>query len=234
MVQIGILQCDDVQTIFLAEHNNYPEMFQTLFLQQDASLRFLVYPVHQGIALPAAESCDGWIITGSRCAAYDKTDWMQSLSAWIVNAYETQQKVFGVCFGHQIIAQALCGRVEKSPRGWGVGVAFNRIVRQQPWMASEQPGLDLIVSHQDQVVELPEDATILATSDFCPYFMLQYGDHFLSVQGHPEFTTDYSAALMADRTGRIPSNRIREGLHSLTAPIDSTWMAASALRFFQA
>ncbi|MFC6670267.1 hypothetical protein ACFQDL_09365 [Marinobacterium aestuariivivens] len=95
-----------------------------------------------------------------------------------------------------------------------------------------QPELDLVVSHQDQVSRLPEGVEVLASSAFCPYYMLQHGDHFISVQGHPEFSRDYSRALTMKRRDRIPPNRVREALHSLNARVDDLLMMRWILNFF--
>ena len=129
------------------------------------------------------------------------------------------------------MAKALGGTVCQSDKGWGIGVTFNQILINKPWMKPHQHGMDLIASHQDQVILLPDEAEVLASSHFCPNYMLQYGDHFMSVQGHPEFTKSYSAAVMDIRRAYIPSNRIREGETSLKADIDDRVMAQWIVNF---
>ena len=131
------------------------------------------------------------------------------------------------------IAKALGGEVVKSERGWGVGMSFNRLTERAAWMDPWQEGLDLVVSHQDQVSRLPAGAVVLAASDFCPVYVMQVGEIFLGVQGHPEFSKAYSADLMELRRGKIPGNRDREGQASLNAPVDDQLMVRWILNFMR-
>ncbi|MEQ1664966.1 MAG: hypothetical protein ABL927_06275 [Bdellovibrionales bacterium] len=167
------------------------------------------------------DECSAWIITGSSKSAYDNVPWVQQLQNWIrefdqrsfvqslnggkkvgKNApRKSAQKLIGICFGHQVIAQALGGQVEKSSKGWGVGVQTIKVVKSQPWMKPSQTKLSLIFSHQDQVVELPSGsvATVLATNDFCPNQIIQYGKDILTFQGHPEFTAEFARLRLESR-----------------------------------
>lgn len=149
------------------------------------------------------DECSTWIITGSSKSAYDDVPWVQQLQNWIreFDQRKSAQKLVGICFGHQIIAQALGGRVEKSSKGWGVGVQTIKVLKSQPWMKPSQSKLSLIFSHQDQVVELPSGsvATVLATNDFCPNQIIQYGKDILTFQGHPEFTIEFAKSRLESR-----------------------------------
>ncbi len=99
-------------------------------------------------------------------------------------------------------------------------------------MEPYQPQLVLVVSHQDQVEALPAGAEVLASSRFCPYYMVQYNRHLLSIQGHPEFSKPYINALMDRRGDRIPAERIREGKASLAAPVDDRLCMQWIVNFF--
>ncbi|WP_281648002.1 GMP synthase [Parendozoicomonas sp. Alg238-R29] len=227
-MKIGILQCDDVQEQLQPEHANYPEMFQELFLKEDPSCSFATYRVLDGVLPQSTEECDVWLITGSRYSAYDQLEWIPALLNFVRLLNREKRKLVGICFGHQIIAEALGGKVTLSEKGWGVGMSFNPVVKQKSWMQPSSNHLNLLVSHQDQITTLPENAEILAASDFCPHYMVQYGDHFLSIQGHPEFTSNYSKDLMLSRQGRIPDESIKKGLESLSSSPDlqlsSQWL----------
>ena len=122
------------------------------------------------------------------------------------------------------MAEALGGKVTRSEKGWGVGLSFNEVSHHKPWMMPAREEIHLLVSHQDQVTALPTtyetNAQVLASSSFCPYYMVQYGEHFLSIQGHPEFSPAYSKALMASRQGIIPEDRIEAGTKSLSTKAD--------------
>ncbi|WP_151703455.1 glutamine amidotransferase-related protein [Nitrincola alkalilacustris] len=227
-MKIGILQCDHVLEKFQPEHKNYPEMFINLFSKVDPTLSFEVFDVQLGEYPTHIDHCDAYLITGSRHGVNDGHDWIDTLIDWIRVLHQQRKKLLGICFGHQAVATALGGQVIKSPKGWGIGVSKNRIDESRPWMTPEKDRLNLIVSHQDQVIKLPEGAQVLASSDFCPYYMLQIDNHILTVQGHPEFSKAYSHDLMENRREIIPLQCIMEGLASLNSEVDDievvTWM----------
>jgi len=214
-MKIGILQCDDVMDDLQEEFGNYPAMFEAALKDVAADVEVLNYEVLRGEMPPHVGACDGYIATGSRHSANDDFEWITMLENFIVELEQAKKKFVGVCFGHQVLAKVLGGEVEVSERGWGVGLATNQIRIRKSWM---NPGLDtlkLIVSHQEQVCKLRPGIEVLAHSEFCPYFMLQHGEHMMSVQGHPEFSEAYSIALMDKRRDRIPAERIDAGKASL-------------------
>ncbi len=232
-MKIGILQCDDVQPQLQPEHGNYPAMFKTLFHAIDPTINFAVYRVIDS-ELPAhIDECDSWLITGSQYSVYDKLEWIPLLEDFIRDLYHNKKKLVGICFGHQLMAQALGGKVEKSDKGWRVGVSENQIIEKREWMTPDKKDIAILVSHQDQVTALPEDTAALAASDFCPFYILQYSSHFLSIQGHPEFTKKYSKDLMISRKDRIPANRIKAGIESLRKAINGELLTKWCLRFLR-
>ncbi|QTF93752.1 GMP synthase [Halomonas sp. BM-2019] len=228
---IGLLQCDDVAPELIGRHGNYPTMFQRLFQRVDPDVRFRVWRCLDGEIPTDPDAVDAWMTTGSKFGVNDGHPWVDELAAFIRLLWRHGKPLVGICFGHQLIARALGGAVEKSARGWGVGISFNRVGERAEWMRPWQEALDLVVSHQDQVVTLPEGARVLAGSPFCPAYLMQIGDHFLGVQGHPEFARPYSADLMALRRAAIGEERVREGLASLAAAADDELMARWILNF---
>lgn len=138
-----------------------------------------------------------------------------------------------MCFGHQLIAKALGGKVVKWPQGWAVGMSKNKINQQKSWMRPTQSEFNLLVSHQDQVIELPLGAEVLASSEFCPHYMTQIGSHILTVQGHPEFTKAYSHDLMVIRKPILGDNLFLKGVNSLDLPEDDSLIAQWIVNFLQ-
>lgn len=235
-MKIGILQCDHVLEQFQPTFGDYPEMIATLFAKVSTACRFEVYQV-QNLEYPQdINECDAYITTGSRHGVNDDYEWIKRLEAFVCELDQAKKPFVGVCFGHQLIAKALGGTVEKSDKGWGIGVSFNQVVGTKSWMKPYQDNLNLIASHQDQVIRLSKSikVDVLVSSSFCPYYMLSYGEHIISVQGHPEFSKKYSAALMDFRRKIIPSERIQEGEISLQSEVDDQLMARWIVNFIVA
>lgn len=232
-MKIGILQADDVNPVLQPEHGNYPQMFEKALRAVLPDCELPVYRVLDGELPATTAECDAWLITGSKFGVNDGLHWIEALSDFVRTLWAEQRPLVGICFGHQLMARALGGTVVKSDKGWGVGLSFNQVIERKPWMQPWQEELDLLVSHQDQVVVLPEEAQVLASSDFCPYYLIQYGECFLSVQGHPEFCVDYCRALMEMRRDILPAPRLRAGRASLNAEADSQLMMQWIASFLQ-
>ena len=231
-MNIGILQCDRVLEKFSIQHGQYPDMFMTLLKQVDPALTFTVYDLEQAHLPPHVDACDAYLITGSRHGVNDPLPWIAQLEDFIRQLHAKQKKIIGICFGHQLIAKALGGRVSKSPNGWGIGVSKNKIIQHKPWMKPSCDTINLLVSHQDQVVALPPNAEILASNSTCPVYMMQIGNNF-TLQGHPEFSKAYSQALIEDRKDKLGHARYEQGLQSLKWNVDDTLVAQWIIYFLE-
>ncbi len=198
------------------QFGRYPDMFRDL-LDPPA---LTVVPVLEGALPDTLAGVSGILITGSPAGVYDSDPWIQPLMACLRSVPDTVPMV-GICFGHQVMAQAFGGQVEKSDKGWGLGL-HRYAVHYGPW-AEETASLALPVSHQDQVVVCPPDAEITVSSDFTPYAGLSYRSRkAISFQGHPEFTPDFARALIEARRGsRFSADFADSAINSLEAPNDS-------------
>jgi len=231
-MKVAILQCDDVLEKFQLEFGNYPDMVMHMFKQVRCDVSFQTFDVRSNNYPASPSDWDLYVITGSKASVYDGSEWIAGLVDFVQRLDEQALKVFGICFGHQIMALAKGGKVEKSDKGWGVGVATNQVVKPASWMGSENPVyFNLLVSHQDQVVNLPADVEVLAESAFCPYFMVQWSAHLLSVQGHPEWCHGYSRGLINDRRNIIPENTVTAGIESLEQDLNNTLLANWVIAF---
>jgi GMP synthase-like glutamine amidotransferase len=220
-MKIAILICDDVLNKFQPRFGHYRDMIRRMFAFLDQPFEFTDFDCRQGQYPRDIDDHDFYITTGSKASVYDNEHWIEELIQFIQMLDSHRKKLIGICFGHQIIAMARRGMVEKSPKGWGVGVAVNRVVATPDWMGEKKSELNIIVSHQDQITALPADALVIAESDFCPFFMVQWSSHFLSIQGHPEWQREYSRTLINDRRAIIPAERVAAGLDSLSIKPDS-------------
>lgn len=234
-MKIAILQCDRVAEKFQKEFGQYRDMIKNMFVSGDSqfSFEFDTFDCQQGEFPVDLDRYDFFITTGSKASVYDDEPWIRELIEFIRLLDAKKKKLIGICFGHQLIAMARQGSVGKSDKGWGVGAAQNRVVCHPNWMRQTSQDLNIIVSHQDQIVRLPSDSKVIAESDFCPYFVVQWSDHFLSIQGHPEWITDYSGALINDRRDRIPADRVDAGLKSLEREPDNSLFIQWILDFVQ-
>ncbi|HUS61730.1 MAG TPA: hypothetical protein VMY34_06005 [Acidimicrobiales bacterium] len=221
MTRVGVLECDHVRPDLLSIAGDYVDMFRALLPSCD----IVGYDVRAG-ALPAApDECDGWICTGSQRSVYDSDGWIDAMSGFVRDVRDRRVPFVGICFGHQLIAHALGGRVERAESGWGVGTLQASVTRSAAWMVPGQDSYALLYSHQDQVVAMPMGGRVLASADHAPVAMLVVGDTMLGIQGHPEFGAPYLEALLADRIDRIGAERLNEALESLAESRDDALVA---------
>jgi GMP synthase-like glutamine amidotransferase len=200
MARIGILKTGRPPKPAIPQFGTYPDMFMDLLGREDHDWR--VYAADEGEYPAAAEDCAAYIVTGSAAGVYDEDPWIGQLLDWL-RAAKGRTKLVGICFGHQALAQAFGGKVIKSPKGWGIGEQEYRVLSREPWM-DDASAIRLPGSHQDQVVELPPDAEVIASSDFTPMGALAYRDQpAISMQLHPEFVPDYAKALIEARRGKV-------------------------------
>jgi GMP synthase-like glutamine amidotransferase len=220
-VNIGLLECDHVRERYrAASGGDYVDLFGRLFTAHVPDLVLKPYDVIGGELPGAPDECDGWVCSGSRHGTYDGFDWIEDLSAFLREVHAARVPVAGICFGHQVLAQALGGRVEKATTGWGAGIRRLELLGSAPWMAPAASHLDLHFMHQDQVVALPPGASLLGRAAHCPVAMFAVGPTTVGIQAHPEFTSTYSAALLADREERIGGPETADALATLGRPAD--------------
>jgi len=210
--------------------DDYPARFRALLGEGVPTLRFDV----QAGRLPADPSAfQGAIVTGSSAGVYDELAWIPPLLDWLRQA-RGQTRLVGICFGHQAIAKAFGGHVEKSHRGWGVGLHRYDVRVHEPWMYPRAASIAIPVSHQDQVVGVPAEARIIASSAFTPYAGLAWDDPVaggthgaISFQCHPEFQPEYAAALVESRRGhRIPQEVADDAIMTLSRTNDRSVLTA--------
>lgn len=192
-MKIGILAAGSNEGELLKRFGSFAQMTQEMLAGNGFS--FQCWDVCLGEFPDSYRDCDGWVITGSPASVYEPLEWIGPLEQLIRDISQARQGLIGICFGHQVIAQALGGIVEKAKAGWGLGVdQYRPTVKGMAWFGAES--LSLHVIHQDQVIMLPEGAELLAGSEFCPCGILNYSSYILTLQAHPEFTGEYIQALL--------------------------------------
>lgn len=225
-MKIGILETGEVHPDLKSRHGDYPAMFERLLGAVDPELEFATVRVVAGEMPATPGQADAWLVTGSRHGVYDRLPWIEPLKAFLRDCVAARVPVVGICFGHQILAEALGGRAVKSQKGWGLGVQDYELVARPGWMEGLPERFSVSALHQDQVVALPHDATVLARSPHCEFAAVAYGDaeapSAISLQPHPEFGPAFMDELLALRAGTaFPVEAADAARASLARPVSN-------------
>lgn len=222
-MKIGILQTGHAPDDLIDSSGDYDQMFCDLLAGH--GFEFQTWAVVDGAFPDGPDAADGWIITGSKHGAYEDHDWIPPLEELIRKIDAAKRPMAGICFGHQIIAQALGGKVAKFDGGWAVG-----------HVTYEQDGQPVTLNawHQDQVVTRPKSARVLAGNDFCENGILAYGNHIWTVQPHPEFSNSFVQGLIEKRgRGVVPDPILERAAAGLSTPVDNLKIATFLAEFLK-
>lgn len=216
-MKLGILEAGRPPAT-LSSYGSYPDMFCDLFGAN--TYEYKVFYVQSGDFPDDVSACPAYLVTGSACGVYDHLPWIPQLMAFLRKA-KGNAALVGICFGHQIMAEAFGGKVIRSPKGWGAGAQRYEVWHPQPWTGAQR-AITLPASHQDQVVALPPRAAVVAGNGFAPYGMLAYSDQpAISLQLHPEFSHDYAVALTEMKRGQgMRDEDVDHALVTLDQPLD--------------
>jgi GMP synthase-like glutamine amidotransferase len=232
-MNIALLACDDVPSRFRHIAGGYQDMFDALLRPHMPDLAFTRYDVREGEIPATPDAHDVYLCTGSRHSVYDAVDWIEPLKAFVRDIHDTGKTFVGICFGHQLLAQALGGEVTKAEQGWGIGVLDMDIVQPEPWMQPAQNHCAIQYMHGDQVQHLPPESTLLAVAPHCPVAMFKVRETMLGIEGHPEFPAAYEEALLLSRRERIGADAVDAALASLARPTDQDLAGSWIVKFIQ-
>lgn len=230
-MHVGLLLCDHLDPDVIEVVGDYTELFPEAF--GPAGVQLTIFDVTAHEFPDRLDELDGWIVSGSRRSAYEDESWIHRLGELIVEIVDGGQPLMGICFGHQLIAQSLGGTVERAPVGWGVGGRRFEIDAPAPWMQPSPEAFHILMSHRDQVVELPEGAEVIASAEYCPVGAYRIGEQVFCVQGHPEFVPELSGLLMSKRRDAIGAEVVDAGMASLDGPLDQRLVVDWIAEFFR-
>ena len=230
---ITIVQTGDVPAPLRSEFGPYAKMFERMFDSTGFDFNYQVVTVDDNSLLPDPSRLEAIVITGSPAGVYEDHAWLPPLRDFIRGAYAAKTPMLGICFGHQIMADALGGDVQKSPKGWGLGRHTYRVLGRPDFMADAPETVSVACSHQDQVLVPPADAEVILASDFTPNAGIFYkSGKALSFQPHPEFLDDYALALVNLRRGNAPDAVVDGGISSFAQSSDSARISDYIAKFF--
>jgi len=234
-MKITILETGRAPGKLVDAYPRYPDMFASLLSPWGQELAYESVGLLDGEVLPEASACEAILITGSPFGVYDSPPWMDPLRGFIREAHAARIPMVGVCFGHQVIADALGGEVAKSEKGWGIGRHTYQITQPREWMGEARQEISLSASHQDQVLTPPAGAITLARSAHTNHAMLEYRDApVITIQGHPEFSDQYASALWEARRGKALSEvQVDRALASMALPGDGVVVGEWIVRFLR-
>jgi len=230
-MRICILETDILRPQLIDQFQSYGRMFQQLFEKQSIPAQFDVYNVVEGSYPDDEQVYDAYLITGSKADSFGSDPWIMQLREYLLERYANGDRLLGICFGHQLLALLLGGKTERAAQGWGIGVNRYQLLERPEWMSPNLENLDLLVFHQDQVIELPENATLVASSAFCPNAAYRIGDQVLCFQAHPEFVDDYELALLDLRREVLGEALHAQAMKSMAMQHQGVLVAEWMLRF---
>ena len=234
-MKLTILETGRPPDVIAHRFDGYPVMLERLLAPHVPGLEATTVRLVDGDPLPDPDSVETVLVTGSPHGVYDPVEWIGPLKSFLRRAAARQVPMVGICFGHQLMAEAFGGRAARAPQGWGIGRHSYAVTASEPFMGAHcgRP-VHLAVSHQDQVLERPEVADVFLASDFTPHAGLVYRHApVMSLQGHPEFTPDFADALIRSRRGtRFPEALADAALDSLTDALDADLMGGWIGRFY--
>ena len=239
-MHIAILLAGHTNQAMPRRFNDYHDMFTILFqrLPKSEDFRFTTLAVVDGIFPKNLDDYDGYLISGSAYGVYDDAPFIPRLIDLIQKIHQAKKPIFGVCFGHQIIAHALGGQAQKWDKGWVLGITEVTLtnlpdwVEKKEWIETRGNTINLIHVHQDQVTRLPRGAKLVGIASQCKNAAFIIGDTVFAVQGHPEFDAPYTDALLGLLADRAGQSRVKAARRSLSTPHDGMRVANWILDFF--
>ena len=215
-MKAALLVCDHIRDELVHIDGEYPDMFAELL----PDIELHPYWVCDNEFPASANDHDLYICTGSKHSVYEDIPWIHQLNDFVNDINASGKKYLGLCFGHQMMGQALGGKVKKAEGGWSVGVHEFELEKPADWTVPLKNNIKLLLMCQDQVSQLPDGSVVHASSKQCPVGIFSCGSNFLGIQAHPEFSKQYHQALFTGRSEQIGDDVIAQALGTMDQPVN--------------
>lgn len=225
-MRIAILMTNTDESAFAQRHPKDGEKFTRLMQLARPNWDYVVYSVKDGVFPESLAGIDGALITGSPASVHDRERWIGRLEALVIDWQAAGVPIYGACFGHQVIAKALGGKVEKNTGGWVFGAVETQLEGEGTTAA--------YAAHVEQVTELPKGAEATAQTPGCPIAGFAIGHGIATTQYHPEMDEGFIAALVEDQRDYLGQDVAAAAEKSLTLKPDQAAWAERIARFFEA
>ena len=231
-MKVGLLVCGKFSAALSRQGISHPNLIQEwLKVPASAKVSFRIFRAYEGKLPPKVDSCDSYFVTGSAASMLDREPWMLKLANFLLIAAKAQVPVVGLCFGHQVLAQALGGNVKRAAKGWEIGIKRWKVVRQEGWMRECGKFLTLPMIHRDQVSKLPPRSVRVAASERCANGVFRLANHAIGIQGHPEFPPALLGKLIEARKKELGADEYKAALATLDTATDAGQMAKWCMNF---
>lgn len=232
-LRIGLLLCGDTPETLQPRFGSYADCLIQRFQLTGPRIHVRTWRAWHGELPDHIHAADAYVVGGSPASVLDQEDWIERLGAFIRQAHRAEKRLLGICFGHQLIHHALGGKVSRAAKGWGLGVYSVDLDHPMPGLAPRK-AIALRAMHRDQVVRPAFGLARYAGTDFCPYYLTGRANSVLTVQGHPEFTSDFFHAFLYEIRSRFDDDEFGRAVSSLEKPTDSQVVCQSINQFLLA
>lgn len=235
-MKVGLLLCDHVAVPLQdASNGDYDNIYSSMLnkaarnLNLERGMTIESYFVVDECFPESTDECDAWLVTCSHHDSYSREPWIIRLKQFVMDVYCAGKPLVGICFGHQLIAMTLGGKVARRKQ-WIAGVQSIQL-KSNP--VSSKINIKLLGIHRDEVVLAPENASVIGSTPNVPISVILISPNVLTFQYHIEYTKKYFNALIKSRQGILGTDITQSALNELEQELDSESIAIDVLKFLK-